>query len=364
MVGPRLEREVTVARWGHWGVPVLLFPTAGGDAEEIERMGVIDALHASPRARPDQGLFLRQRRRPGVDLPAASLELLLAVAGAVRWLRPPRAGAGYPHRQPHRPEIEIAAAGASIGAFNAVAALCRHPDVFTTAICLSGTYDLEKLLGFQADERFYFGSPLLFVPNLPDGPQLDRLRRRFVLLAFGEGRWESPEESWRMADVLGRKGIPNRVDPWGHEHDHDWPTWRWMLPHYLGQLPREGPPRERREECRERHLRRAGVSRQPAAVRPCPARDRRAGDGNRRAPLRLAGRRDEERASSATSRSARSRTKERSTRRSGACRGGNGSTASKRRSRRTFCPPPGCARPAPFPASRPARPISAATRWR
>ena len=41
---PRLECEVTVARWGHWGVPVLLFPTAGGDAEEIERMQVIGAL--------------------------------------------------------------------------------------------------------------------------------------------------------------------------------------------------------------------------------------------------------------------------------------------------------------------------------
>ena len=34
---------MTVARWGHWGAPVLLFPTAGGDAEEIERMQVIGA---------------------------------------------------------------------------------------------------------------------------------------------------------------------------------------------------------------------------------------------------------------------------------------------------------------------------------
>ena len=40
----RLEREVTLARWGHRGVPVLLFPTAGGDAEEIERFHMIDAV--------------------------------------------------------------------------------------------------------------------------------------------------------------------------------------------------------------------------------------------------------------------------------------------------------------------------------
>ena len=28
----RLEREVTLVRWGTVGQPVLLFPTAGGDA--------------------------------------------------------------------------------------------------------------------------------------------------------------------------------------------------------------------------------------------------------------------------------------------------------------------------------------------
>jgi esterase/lipase superfamily enzyme len=39
-----------------------------------------------------------------------------------------------------------------------------------------------------------------------------------------------------MARILGAKGIPNRVDPWGPEHDHDWTTWRAMLPRYLDEL--------------------------------------------------------------------------------------------------------------------------------
>ena len=30
--------------------------------------------------------------------------------------------------------------------------------------------------------------------------------------------------------------IPNRVDQWGEEWDHDWPTWRAMLPLYLDEL--------------------------------------------------------------------------------------------------------------------------------
>jgi hypothetical protein len=30
--------------------------------------------------------------------------------------------------------------------------------------------------------------------------------------------------------------VPNRVDDWGPEYDHDWPTWWQMLPEYLEQL--------------------------------------------------------------------------------------------------------------------------------
>jgi esterase/lipase superfamily enzyme len=211
---------------------VLLFPSAGGDALEVERVGMIDAL---------AGLI-----EPG-RIKVYSCD---SVAGQA-WIskqHPPGYCAllqnrfdAFVHqevvpaiRTDSRSEsLEIIAAGASIGAFNAVASLCRHPDVFRLAIGLSGTYDLEKLFGFGGDENFYFSSPLLFLPNLPDGPILDALCRRFVLLAFGQGRWEDPGESWRMAHVLGSKGIANRVDPWGHEWDHDWPTWRRMLPQYL-----------------------------------------------------------------------------------------------------------------------------------
>ena len=36
--------------------------------------------------------------------------------------------------------------------------------------------------------------------------------------------------------VLGGKGVPNRVDQWGKDYDHNWPTWREMLPKYLSQV--------------------------------------------------------------------------------------------------------------------------------
>ena len=96
----------------------------------------------------------------------------------------------------------------------------------------AGAYRLE---GDETPD-YHACSPLHFVPHLAEDGHLERLRERFVLLGHGQGRWENPEQSWRTADVLGARGIPNRVDAWGPEWDHDWVTWRKMLPQYLDEL--------------------------------------------------------------------------------------------------------------------------------
>src|SRR4029450_1533483 len=40
----RMHQEITLARWGHYGGPGLGFPTAGGDAEEVERHHLVSHL--------------------------------------------------------------------------------------------------------------------------------------------------------------------------------------------------------------------------------------------------------------------------------------------------------------------------------
>ena len=99
---------------------------------------------------------------------------------------------------------------------------------------MSGTYHMEKFIG-GFNDALYFSSPLHFLKGM-EGPQLDLLRQRFVVLASGSGRWEDTGESWAVANVLGEKGIPNRVDDWGPDYDHDWPTWWKMLPTYVGEI--------------------------------------------------------------------------------------------------------------------------------
>jgi len=230
----RVHQPTTLVRWGHYGRPVLLFPTAGGDAEEVERFGVIDALApllTAGRIKIYSVDSLAGRTwvesRDGLHCSWMQTAFDAYIANEV--LPAIRADC-------RSDDLLVITAGASLGAFNAVATLCRHPDAFGAAVGLSGTYDLESWLhGAPLTEDFYFSSPLHFLPNL-HGPPLDLLRRRFVLLAFGQGRWEAPAESWRLAGVLGSRQIPNRVDPWDSSWDHDWPTWRRMLPQYLAEL--------------------------------------------------------------------------------------------------------------------------------
>ena len=232
----RLGQELTLVRWGEVGVPLLIFASAGGDAEEIERFYLVDAI--------GEYLAAGQVKVYSVD----------SLAGR-HWFtedRTTRGGAAVQQRfdaalyhevlpairQDCGDEsIEIVTSGASVGAYNALAFLCRHPEACSAAICMSGTYGLEKFLRGPVTPELYEISPLHFVPDLEeDGEQLRRLRQRFVLLAHGEGEAESPEEDWKVANTLGRRGIPNRVDNWGPDYKHDWPTWRAMLPRYVGEL--------------------------------------------------------------------------------------------------------------------------------
>ena len=227
----RMQQPISLARWGHYGVPVLVFPSAGGDAEEIERHQLL--AHLTP--------FIEEGRIKVYSCDSVAGRAMTADDGSVQyrcWLfnqfQQAIAHEVVPaiHADSAGPQ-EVIVAGASIGAFNSLALISRWPHLFRSAICMSGTFDIEKLIGGFTTDLFY-SSPLHFLPGL-EGPDLDRLRERFVYLPSGSGAWEDVGESWRAAEVLGTKGVPNRVDDWGPDFDHDWPTWWQMLPNYVQQ---------------------------------------------------------------------------------------------------------------------------------
>lgn len=226
----RLDTTITLNRWGETGRPVLLFPTAGGDAGEVDRMGLVGALSAllaDGRIKVYSVDSIAGRSWLESDDPLHSAWLQNQFDGCIRW-------EVVPAIHEDTGDFPIIAAGASIGAFNAVASVCRHPDVFGAAVGMSGTYDLQPWLDGAWSDDFYYSSPIHYLPGL-EGEQLEMLQRRFLILATGTGSYENPSASWAMADVLGSKGVHNRVDNWPG-WSHDWPTWRAMLPGYLHEL--------------------------------------------------------------------------------------------------------------------------------
>ena len=230
----RLDQRVTVVRWGEIGTPVLIFPTAGGDAEEIERFLVIDTLAE----------YMEAGRIKIYSCDSVAGRVMLGREGSPEHqMRVINRFQNFVYHELvpairedcHSEDIGIISAGASIGAFNALAVLCRYPDAFTHALCMSGTYDLQRFLEAGLTEEFYFSSPLHYLPDL-EGPVLELLRTRYALLASGRGEAEDITESWRVSSLLSRKGVPNRLDDWGEDWPHDWPTWRNMLYRYLAEL--------------------------------------------------------------------------------------------------------------------------------
>ena len=234
---PRLPGAARLKRWGHFGAPFLLFPTAGGGLEELERFGLLAALASTIEAGRIKlysvdGLPIRSWL-----LGSLSLERSARFHGeydeflreeVVQRIREDCLSAS----------IEIVLAGASLGALTAVGALCRHPDVFRGALGLSGVYELASLTSLPRAHELDFASPVTFLRTQAqeDSAPLPELRRRLVLLGTGEGALETPEESRRLAAVLEARGVPHTLELWGTARDHDFRTWREMLPKYVDRL--------------------------------------------------------------------------------------------------------------------------------
>ncbi len=231
---PSVGREMGVARYGHFGKPVVYFPTGGGDFLDCERFLMVNALAGLIDAGRIKLYAVDSTCRQSwtnPDVPPREKSRMQARYD--RWITDElvpfvRADCGGTDQR-------FAAVGASVGAYHALNVTCKHPDRFDCMVGLSGTYQMDRRMAGTWDEDWYFNDPLQFVPNLPAGSQRDELGRARFVLGLGQAH-ENPAYTWNTANVLGRAGVWNRVEVWGEGSGHDWPTWRSMLPMFLDRL--------------------------------------------------------------------------------------------------------------------------------
>jgi esterase/lipase superfamily enzyme len=243
-----LGREVHLWQYGHYGPPVIAFPTAGGYAHEWQAQGVVDALADRLRA---GGLKLYcpetnvSRTWTGQGSPA---ERLSAHAAYERFLLEELVP--YIEADCRTPGIPLALSGCSLGALYATTLALRHPERFHRAFGFSGRYATEAFLGPYDGLDAYYHTPLAFVPNL-QGDALARIRRHTRLtLVCGQGAFEGRclPETVQLGQALKSKGVRVHLDLWGKEVSHTWGWWKVQIQHHLGgyRLPATTPPAEER----------------------------------------------------------------------------------------------------------------------
>ncbi len=230
---PALGKEMPIAVYGHYGFALLLIPTAAADYLEYERFQLIDTL-APFIAAGNVKLF-------SINSINTESWMDYSLDGRQKVLRHQQFNdyvfrEVVPYIRTHTSaDTPIITCGASFGALHSANLFFKRPDLLQGCIAMSGVYDLTEYSRGYFDEDVYFNSPIHYIPNLTDHSILEQIRsRRHIHLVTGSGDHEDPEANRRFAGVLYNKGIHYELDVWGPEWRHDWPTWRAMLPHYLG----------------------------------------------------------------------------------------------------------------------------------
>lgn len=234
---PGHDHSLTLIAYGHFGRPVLVFPSEAGRAWDYENNGMVDAV----RDLVDAGrvklycvdsLDAHSWSDTAVGIEERALRHALytqwLVEQAVPWIRRDT-GDG----------ADLLATGCSMGAYHAVHFALQRADLVPLAIGLSGNYDVStwRAWGDRGDAT-YFANPVDYVAGA-GGAHLDWLRHRVsLLLVCGQGAWEtdptgSLPSTRRLAALLKDKGIRCELDLWGTDVSHDWPWWRKQLAHHL-----------------------------------------------------------------------------------------------------------------------------------
>ena len=229
---PSLNKPMEIVTYGHFGFPLLMFPTAAADFLEYERFYVIDAIKDSIEAGKVKVFSINSINRESWlnDEIHPKYKALRQVqynnyiaSEVVPYIWNSCQG-----------RFGIITAGASLGAFHCANQLFRRPDLFAGCIAMSGAYDIRGYYkGDHYDDNVYFNNPVDYLPNV-EGPDLEALRHKeHIHIVTGQGNYETPDASRQVSKILTQKGIPHELDLWGYDMPHDWPTWREMMRYYL-----------------------------------------------------------------------------------------------------------------------------------
>ena len=230
---PHLDRDMGLVVYGHYGPPLLAFPTSGGDEWEHEGQGMIGTL--AP--------FVEAGRIKIVTVRAMTSESFYNKGAHPfhrSWVQSRYDGyirqEVMPFIHTHCRGVQaVTTMGASLGAYHAANTLLKQPDVVKRCYALSGVYDIKRFMDGLYDDNVYFNNPVDYVANMSDPWVLGHLSTCEIHLVTGTGPWEHSGPSYHLGGILAARGIPHSVDDWGPEGGHDWPYWHHQMWTYINE---------------------------------------------------------------------------------------------------------------------------------
>lgn len=232
---PHLGRDMGLIVYGHYGPPLVAFPTSGGDETEHESQSMVGALAEFIDAGRVKVFAVNSINNEGFYNKAAHplhrSHVQRQFDAYVRDEAIP-----FIHHHCQTPGIPVATMGASFGAYHAANTLFKHPDVVKRCFAMSGTYDLRRFMDGMYDDNFYFNNPVDYLANLSDPWFLTHLATCDIHIVTGCGPWEDATPSYQLSALLSAKGISHSLDDWGPQGGHDWPYWKNQMREYVGRL--------------------------------------------------------------------------------------------------------------------------------
>jgi esterase/lipase superfamily enzyme len=216
---------------GHAGAPVIILPSSWGRFYEWKDFLMIDAL----ADKIDAGYI----QMYGIDSFCSESWYNERIHPRER-VRRHNVWESYvreeviPFIRSRNPNPFLITSGVSFGAYLAVNFAFKNPQLVRKTVGISGSYRVDRLLDGYYDEDVYFNCPTAYMSNLNDARLLDAIRSMDISLVTSD--WDigiCRERTYELSRVLNERGIPHRLDDWGGQVNHDWPSWRMMIREYL-----------------------------------------------------------------------------------------------------------------------------------
>jgi esterase/lipase superfamily enzyme len=222
-----LGRDMDLLVNGHWGYPILMFPTSMGNYLQNRDFGLMDSIsHLIDAGK------IKTYNIDSIDFQSFYAKELPANTKIynynlyTRFLKEELVPAIQKECSVHR----VAVAGASFGGYHCTNFAFKYPDLVSHCFSMSGSFNIKSFMKGYYDDNVYFNNPVDFMQNA------ESWKYNHMSIILGTSDWDiCRQDNIEMSRMLAAKGINHWYDEkkWAN---HDWPLWNMMFPEYVSKI--------------------------------------------------------------------------------------------------------------------------------